>query len=72
MRSEVLLTEDANRDLENIYSYVAVRYTLAKAEDLVDLSPEVAESLSRYRPDSEACAVMPFSSVGSVCRSKAY
>lgn len=50
MRFEVLLTEDANRVLEEIYTYVAEHDAPGKAEDLLDRIDEVIESLSTY-PD---------------------
>ena len=49
-RFEVLLTEDANRDLEAIYTYVAEHDAFGKAEDLLDRIEEVIESLSTH-PD---------------------
>ncbi|MGH7817409.1 MAG: type II toxin-antitoxin system RelE/ParE family toxin, partial [Candidatus Binatia bacterium] len=48
MRFEVLLTEDANRDLEDIYSYVAEHDAPGKAEDLLARIVDVIESLSKY------------------------
>ena len=48
MRFEVLLTEDANRDLEDIHSYVAEHDAPGKAEDLLDRIADVIESLSKY------------------------
>lgn len=48
MRFEVLLTEDANRDLEDIYSYVADHDSLGKAEDLLKRIADVVENLSNY------------------------
>jgi toxin ParE1/3/4 len=48
MRFEVLLTDDANRDLEDIYSYVADHDAPGKAEDLLDRIEEVIESLSTH------------------------
>ncbi len=50
MRYEVLLTEDANRDLEDIYSYVVEHDTPGKAEDLLNRIADVVESLSSH-PD---------------------
>ncbi len=50
MRFEVLLTDDANRDLEDIYSYVAEHDAPGKAEDLLDRIEWVIESLSTH-PD---------------------
>ncbi len=46
MRFEVLLTEDANRDLEDIYTYVSEHDAPGKAEDLLDRIEEVIKSLS--------------------------
>ena len=46
MRFEMLLTENANRDLEEIYSYVAEHDTPGKAEDLIELS--TASSRDEY------------------------
>ena len=48
MRFEVLLTADANRDLEDIYSYVAENEDAGKADDLLDRIAEVVISLSIY------------------------
>ena len=48
MRFEVLLTDDANRDLEDIYSYVAEHDAPGKAEDLLDRTEGVIESLSTH------------------------
>ena len=48
MRCEVLLTEDANRDLEDIYSYVAEHDAPGKADDLLDRIEDVIESLSTH------------------------
>ena len=48
MRLEVLLTEDANRDLEDIYSYVAEHDAPGKADDLLDRIENVIESLSTH------------------------
>ena len=48
MRFEVLLTEDANRDLEDIYSYVAEHDAPGKADDLLDRIEDVIESLSTH------------------------
>ena len=50
MRFEVLLTEGAHRDLEDIYTYVAEHDGLGKAEDLLVHIEQVIESLSTY-PD---------------------
>ena len=48
MRFEVLLTEDANRDLEDIYSYVVEHDSLGKAEDLLNRIADVVENLGNY------------------------
>jgi toxin ParE1/3/4 len=48
MPFEVLLTEDANRDLEEIYADVAERGAPGKAEDLLSRIEEVIDSLSNY------------------------
>jgi toxin ParE1/3/4 len=48
MRFDVLLTADANRDLEDIYSYVAEHDAPGKADDLLDRIEEVIESLSTH------------------------
>ena len=45
MRFEVLLTADADRDLEDIYSYVAEPDAPGKADDLLDRIEEVIEGL---------------------------
>ena len=43
MRFEALLTDYANRDLEDIYSYVAEPDAPGKADDLLDRIEEVIE-----------------------------
>lgn len=48
MRFEVLLTEDAKRDLEEIYTYVADHDGSGKAEDLLNRIEEVIEGLSTH------------------------
>ncbi len=48
MSFDVLLTEDANRDLEDIYSYVVEHDTPGKAENLLDRIADVVEGLSTY------------------------
>jgi toxin ParE1/3/4 len=48
MRFEVLLTEDASRDLEDIYTYVAEHDAPGKADDLLDQIQEVIDSLSTH------------------------
>jgi len=50
MRFEVFLTEDANRDLEDIYAYVAEYDALGKAEALLGRIEEIIERLSA-QPD---------------------
>jgi toxin ParE1/3/4 len=50
MRFEVLLTEYANRDLEDIYTYIAEHDSPGRAENLLGRIEEVIESLSIY-PD---------------------
>jgi toxin ParE1/3/4 len=46
MRFEVFLTEDANRDLEDIYAYVAEHDAPGKAEALLGRIEEIIERLS--------------------------
>ena len=46
MRFEVLLTEDANRDLEDIYLYVAEHDAPGKAEALLGHVEDIVEKLS--------------------------
>ena len=48
MQFEVLLTVDTNRDLEDIYSYVAENDDAGKADDLLDRITAVVKSLSTY------------------------
>ena len=48
MRFEVLLTEDAFRDLEDISSYVVEHDSLGKAEDLLNRIADVVDNLSNY------------------------
>src|SRR5215470_12780956 len=50
MRFEVFLTADANRDLEDIYTYVAEHDVPGKAETLLDGIGEIIEKLSAH-PD---------------------
>jgi len=50
MRFEALLTEDANRDLEEIYSYVVEHDSLGKAEELLNRIADVFDSLGNH-PD---------------------
>jgi len=47
MRFEVFLTDDASRDLEDIYNYVAEHDTPGKADHLLDRIEQVIDSLSR-------------------------
>ena len=49
-RFEVLLTEDAERDLEEIHTYVAERESPARAARLLDRLVELAEGLEKL-PD---------------------
>jgi toxin ParE1/3/4 len=48
MRFEVLLTEDASRDLEEIYEYIATNDDPAKANHVLDRIEEVIESLESF------------------------
>ena len=48
MRFEVLLTEDAYRDLDELYSYVAEHDSPGKAQDLLDHINDTIETLSAY------------------------
>lgn len=48
MRFEVLLTQDANRDLEEIYAYIARHDALGKADELLDGIGNVVENLARF------------------------
>ena len=48
MRYDVLLTEDASRDLEEIYTYVAEHDMPGKAQDLLNRIEQVIERLSSY------------------------
>ena len=48
MRFEVLLTEDANRDLQEIYAYIAEHDAPGKADDLLDRMEEAVENLARF------------------------
>ena len=45
-RFEVLLTQDAERDLEDLHSYIATYDSLENADHVLDRLLEVAESLS--------------------------
>jgi toxin ParE1/3/4 len=46
MRFKVLLTEDAERDLEDIYTYIPERDCRQKADYVLDRLVEVADSLA--------------------------
>jgi len=48
MRFEVLLTEDAYRDLEDIYTYVAEHDSPGKADALLNRIEEVIETLTTH------------------------
>jgi plasmid stabilization system protein ParE len=47
MRFELLLTEDAERDLEDIYNYIVEYDSRQKADYVLDRILEVTESLAR-------------------------
>jgi toxin ParE1/3/4 len=47
-RLEVVLTEDAERDLEDLHTYIASYDSLQNAERVLDRLVEVAESLSTH------------------------
>jgi toxin ParE1/3/4 len=46
MTFEVVLTEDAERDLEDIYTYIAIHDSRRNAEHVLDRLLEIAESLA--------------------------
>jgi len=46
MPFEVLMTEDATRDLEEIYDYIAQHYTLNRADHVLERIEEALVSLS--------------------------
>src|SRR5262245_28627373 len=48
MRYEVVLTEDAEHDLEDVYAYIARNDSLENAEHVVDRRVEVTESLAAF------------------------
>ncbi len=50
MTDEVVLTKDAERDLEDIYDYIAEHDSLEKADHLLDRPVEATEAL-RTSPD---------------------
>ena len=53
MRFEVLLTEDAERDLEDIYTYIAEHDSREKADYVLDRLVEVTDDLA-MSPDRGA------------------
>jgi toxin ParE1/3/4 len=46
MRFEVLMTEDAERDLQELYGYIAEHDSLGKADALLNRIEEVIETLT--------------------------
>lgn len=48
MRYEVILTEDADFDLEEIYNYIAIHDALSKADYVLDCLEHVIEDLSLF------------------------
>jgi len=54
MRFEVLLTEDASSDLEELYDYIAEHDTPAKADYVLDRIEKVMETLATF-PDRGSC-----------------
>jgi toxin ParE1/3/4 len=46
MRFEVVLTQDAERDLDDLHSYIATHDSLENADRVLDRLLEVAESLA--------------------------
>jgi toxin ParE1/3/4 len=48
MPFEVLLTEDARRDIEDIYKYIADRDSRARANHVLDQIENVIRSLERF------------------------
>ncbi len=48
MRFEVLLTGDAERDLEDLYDYIAERDSRASADHVVDRLLAAAENLAEF------------------------
>jgi toxin ParE1/3/4 len=46
MRFEVVLTQDAERDLDDLHSYIATYDSLDNADRVLDRPLEVAEDLS--------------------------
>lgn len=53
MRFEVVLTEDAEHDLEDLHTYIATYDSLRNADHVLDRLTEVAENLSAH-PDRGA------------------
>ncbi len=47
-RLEVVLTEDTERDLEDLHTYIATYDSFENAERVLDLLVEVAQSLSTH------------------------
>jgi len=48
MRYEVILTEDADFDLEEIYDYIAIHDALSKADYVLECLENVIEDLSLF------------------------
>ena len=48
MRFEVVLTEDAEHDLEDLHTYIATYDSLQNADHVLDRLVEVAENLSTH------------------------
>ncbi len=48
MRYEVLLTEDAQQDIEDIHAYVAESDSPAQADRVLDKLMQLADSLARF------------------------
>jgi toxin ParE1/3/4 len=46
MGFQVVLTEDAERDLEDLYTYIATHDSLQSAERVLDRIPEITDSLA--------------------------
>ncbi len=60
MRFEVLLADDASRDLEDIYTYVAEHDAPGKATDslnCIEVDSSVGESLVIRHPPVKPCAL---------------
>lgn len=54
MRFEVLLTEDAERDLREIHEYIAANDGFARADHVLDRIEDVVDSLETF-PDRGSC-----------------